>query len=131
MSPILPHLPLMPAWRHRATSSLLAGESFRARGTYDGRRWAVWAYECDASDGLGRYSLLLSVPVLSPGNECPYVVDALCLRCDRVETLMAFLATIDEGAAFVCPECMRGMPPSMGAADDAPDLCDDCWAARY
>lgn len=133
MTAILPHLPLGERWRHRASRSLLADESFRARGTYDGRRWVLWAYGCDNGDGLGRFCLLVSVPTRTADNVCSYVEDVVSLRCERVETLMAFLAVLDEGPGrtFVCPQCQRGMPWSMGAADNAPDICDDCWAERY
>lgn len=29
---------------------------------------------------------------------------------------------------FYCPDCDRGVPFDCGAADEAPDQCDDCWA---
>lgn len=29
---------------------------------------------------------------------------------------------------FHCPGCDRDVPFDYGAADEAPDQCDDCWA---
>ncbi len=31
-----------------------------------------------------------------------------------------------DGLTFVCASCGRNCGPCMGAADDHPDLCDDC-----
>ena len=31
---------------------------------------------------------------------------------------------------FICTGCQRAVPWSKGAADDGPDLCDECWAAK-
>lgn len=28
---------------------------------------------------------------------------------------------------FECPGCGRTVPESFGAADNMPELCDDCW----
>ena len=46
-------------------------------------------------------------------DECPPDTYALCgFAC---------------GGVFVCPWCERTVGYCMGAADDAPALCDDCW----
>lgn len=29
---------------------------------------------------------------------------------------------------FLCARCRRRVPWCFGAADDRPELCDDCWA---
>jgi hypothetical protein len=34
----------------------------------------------------------------------------------------------DTDLTFVCPECKRTVGYCMGADDDYPDLCADCWA---
>lgn len=33
------------------------------------------------------------------------------------------------GRRYTCPGCLRFVPWCYGAADDAPELCDECWAA--
>lgn len=30
-------------------------------------------------------------------------------------------------AIYRCPTCLRWWPWCIGAADDAPEICDDCW----
>lgn len=32
---------------------------------------------------------------------------------------------------FVCAECRRRVSWDCGAADDEPELCDDCWLKNY
>lgn len=32
---------------------------------------------------------------------------------------------------FVCAKCGRRVSWDFAAADDEPDLCDDCWAERH
>jgi len=35
------------------------------------------------------------------------------------------------GRRYTCPGCLRFVPWCFGAADDAPELCDDCWGAKH
>jgi hypothetical protein len=42
----------------------------------------------------------------------------LCQECEHCET-------------WVCWMCFRRVPWSNGAADDMPDLCDECWSAAH
>ena len=36
--------------------------------------------------------------------------------------------TEKDGKTYLCPGCLRNIPWCCGAADDMPELCDDCWA---
>jgi hypothetical protein len=132
MNPILPRLALPAHWAGEVNRlenlSEPGGFAFGVVFADDGASFLEpggrWYGRLTARRfASGRWGLTLEA-----GPSCALVLD---LETQEAETVRTLLRTIDEGAAFVCPECMRGMPPSMGAADDAPDLCDDCWAARY
>lgn len=32
---------------------------------------------------------------------------------------------------YLCPGCTRLVPWCFGAADDRPELCDDCWCEAH
>jgi hypothetical protein len=36
-----------------------------------------------------------------------------------------------EGRRFSCPGCLRFVPECFGAADDIPEVCDDCWRVLH
>ena len=36
-----------------------------------------------------------------------------------------------EDEYFICEGCQRKMPYCLGAADDMPDHCDDCWGLAH
>jgi hypothetical protein len=42
-----------------------------------------------------------------------------------------FCSGCEPGAIFECKVCGRLMPYCMGADDDLPDACDDCWSKAH
>lgn len=47
-----------------------------------------------------------------------------------------FLVVIKSGErvehrTYRCAWCRRDVPWCMGASDDMPDVCDDCWCAAH